>query len=451
MSNSRPLSVLLPPPKHAINASAQHKSGLKELVGLLSEAGNPRETLYSVESFQENSVTLESFLPLRHKYPDLKIPQISQSDIQNTYERTKAVFDKILSQKLQPQGTGAVGTANKGSAKTIEYKLPDQNSEVRKLKIVDQQVDPLQPKLFKTKKVVAPSTDEPFAPVLHKSDDITPQSTKEERDKWNIPSAISSWKNPNGYTINLDRRIASDGRYSKESLGPHEISEGHMKLSEALDAAERKAREEVSLRADAKRMLAEQDVREKEEKLRMIALKAREDRKKNTEPYSGPRALDSATRQRQEDQRERLNKIRRELQRSKMSTAERLRALATGEGREVSEKVILGAAAASDTADIQYDSRLFTKAAKARGQSGGDQVYDNPLFVQEGINTMYRPNFSAAVDIQARDAADTLESKVQFELASGKRGREGPVEFSAAENTEKSEEGESSVKRHRGG
>ncbi|CUS20798.1 LAQU0S01e14884g1_1 [Lachancea quebecensis] len=449
MSDSKPLSVLLPPPKHALVVPDRPKNDFKDLVDLLKETDNRRETLTTAESLQENSVTFESFLPLRHKYPDLTIPPVSPSDIQKTYERTKAVFDKILAQKLQPQGTGAVGTANQSSIKTIEYQPPDQNSEVRHLKIVDQQLDPLQPKLFKTKKVVAPSTDEPFAPVLRKSDDATPQLTKDERDKWNIPSAISSWKNPNGYTINLDRRIASDGRYSKESLGPHEINEGHMKLSEALDAAERKAREEVSIRADAKRMLAEQDVREKEEKLRMIAIRAREDHKKDAHSRSDVRASDMAAIQRQGDQRERLNQIRKDLQRSKMSTAERLRALAAGQGREVSDKVILGAAAASDTADIQYDSRLFTKAAKARGQLSSDQVYDNPLFVQEGINTMYRPNFSRSTDIQAQDAAGTIESKVQFELANGKRDREGPVEFTNAENTEQLEEGEGSMKRRR--
>lgn len=36
--------------------------------------------------------------------------------------------------------------------------------------------------------------------------------TQEEQRDWTIPPAISNWKNPKGYTIPLDKRLAADGR-----------------------------------------------------------------------------------------------------------------------------------------------------------------------------------------------------------------------------------------------
>ena len=33
-----------------------------------------------------------------------------------------------------------------------------------------------------------------------------------EQQEWKIPPCISNWKNPRGYTIPLDKRLAADGR-----------------------------------------------------------------------------------------------------------------------------------------------------------------------------------------------------------------------------------------------
>ena len=36
--------------------------------------------------------------------------------------------------------------------------------------------------------------------------------TAKDQQDWKIPPCISNWKNPKGYTIPLDKRLAADGR-----------------------------------------------------------------------------------------------------------------------------------------------------------------------------------------------------------------------------------------------
>jgi len=76
---------------------------------------------------------------------------------------------------------------------------------------------------------------------------------------WKIPPTVSNWKNPKGYIIPLDKRLASDGRLLQET----KINDNFAKLSESLYIAEQKAREDTELR---NRIAKEQHLREKERK-----------------------------------------------------------------------------------------------------------------------------------------------------------------------------------------
>jgi SNW domain-containing protein 1 len=38
------------------------------------------------------------------------------------------------------------------------------------------------------------------------------KATAQEQKEWMIPPSISNWKNNKGFTIPLDKRLASDGR-----------------------------------------------------------------------------------------------------------------------------------------------------------------------------------------------------------------------------------------------
>ncbi|CEP64835.1 mRNA splicing protein PRP45 LALA0_S14e00364g [Lachancea lanzarotensis] len=437
MSFSYSLSALLPKPKHSQNV-LEPSSEIQELIALSNDPITIDNDEQESDTFTDRAVNFQAFLPLRQKFPDLKIPLPSETEVRDTYEHTKAFFDTILKEKLNPQGTTTTkGVKGTDGTKTIEYKSGNDSSGERNrvLKIVDRKVDPLQPKMFKVKKVVKPlNEDEPFAPILHRSDDRAPQLSKEEREKWAIPSAISNWKNPNGYAIALDKRVAVDGKSNRGSDLHHQINDGFTELSEALDTAEKDARRDVKLRAEAKRMLAEQDARDKEEKLRLLALKAREERANAAKsPAASIGNEDDSVRNREAEKKKRRLQLEKDLRQSKMSTADRLRALAAKQNREISEKVIIGAAKASDTSGVQYDSRFFSKAANANAARSANQVYDNPLFVQTGINTMYRPNFSQLADSQRTEDITQSLGKQVFDTTSEKRGREGPVEFTEAQ------------------
>ncbi|KAJ0763380.1 putative SKI-interacting protein, SKIP [Helianthus annuus] len=100
--------------------------------------------------------------------------------------------------------------------------------------MVEMPVDPLEPPKFKHKRVPK-ANGSPPVPVMHSPP--RPVTVKDQQD-WKIPPCISNWKNPKGYTIPLDKRLAADGRGLQEV----QINDNFAKLSEALYVAEQQAR-----------------------------------------------------------------------------------------------------------------------------------------------------------------------------------------------------------------
>lgn len=76
----------------------------------------------------------------------------------------------------------------------------------------------------------------PPVPIMHSPP--RPVSVKDQQD-WKIPPSISNWKNPKGYTIPLDKRLAADGRGLQETA----INDSFAKFTEALYMAESSARQ----------------------------------------------------------------------------------------------------------------------------------------------------------------------------------------------------------------
>ncbi|MED6179183.1 hypothetical protein PIB30_114792, partial [Stylosanthes scabra] len=100
-----------------------------------------------------------------------------------------------------------------------------------------------------------------------------PVTVKDQQD-WKIPPCISNWKNPKGYTIPLDKRLAADGR----GLQDVQINDNFAKLSEALYVAEQKAREAVAMRSKVQKEMLLKEKERKEQELRALAQKARSER-----------------------------------------------------------------------------------------------------------------------------------------------------------------------------
>ncbi|KAJ3398697.1 mRNA splicing protein [Chytridiales sp. JEL 0842] len=143
-------------------------------------------------------------------------------------------------------------------------------AESRIIRMTEAPVDPMEPAKFKHRKVPRPPPSPP-PPVMHSP---PRKVSAEEQANWIIPPCISNWKNAKGYTIPLDKRLAADGRGVQDI----QINDNFAKLGEALAIADRHAREEVRTRAEMQAKLAAKAKREKEDILRELAQKAREER-----------------------------------------------------------------------------------------------------------------------------------------------------------------------------
>merc|ERR1711981_564121 len=129
----------------------------------------------------------------------------------------------------------------------------------------------MEPPRFRTNKKIPRGPPSPPAPVMHSP---TRKLTQKEQLEWRIPPAISNWKNPKGYTIPLDKRLAADGR----GLQSTHINENFAKMSEALYIADRKAREAIEMRNALERKIAQREKEKKEQQLRALAAQARDQR-----------------------------------------------------------------------------------------------------------------------------------------------------------------------------
>ena len=284
----------------------------------------------------------------------------------------------------------------------------------------------------------------PPPPILHSP---PRKLTAEDQEAWKIPPPVSNWKNPKGYTVALDKRLAADGR----GLQDVTISDKFAQFAEALFTADRHARDEVKQRAQMQQKLAEKEKEQKEQQLRELAHQAREDRsgtgrsRARRDSYTSESSSDDdeATRERERVRRERRQENERQLRQSRMGTERRIQQIAREQNRDISEKVALGLAKPTQAADTMYDSRLFNHTSGFDTGFNEDQAYDKPLFAaQDAINSIYRPSANADDEDQENASSAELNSiqkanrfDVLGKAAQGFRGaadaeaRQGPVQF----------------------
>lgn len=384
------LSSLLPPPKHEVSIGDERlrrtNEKNSEMINNLIDKHNVETNR---EQFMDNrvldSVNFEDLVPLRQRHFDMKIPLPSPEEIEKCYINTKRHFDEILS--------GKVSHEDKLSNKLIMSSTISRSSNS-----VEARRDPLMPKneIPKNKRKIEVSQEIELEPILHKTDTTT---TNANISGWKIPRAISNWKNPNGYTVPLDKRSIQSGNAKLE------VSDKFAELAEALDKADRDARTQLSAKQEGRNLLMKDAERTKEKNITEMVNRVRQKRLKDNS----------------------ISQSRTDYQ-DKSSTISKLKYLAHKEGREVSEKVLLGAANNIDYSttsnDVQVDSRLYLQGAK-KSRNEQDPLYDNPLFVQQDIDSIYRPDVGKLDDMVDPSVQSTRELK--------------PVEFTKAE-TESSAE-----------
>ncbi|KAL3532515.1 hypothetical protein ACH5RR_006036 [Cinchona calisaya] len=198
-----------------------------------------------------------------------------QKEVEGTTQSTKAALEKIVNVRLsaaQPKNV----PAQSSDSKFIKYKPSQQlaafnsGAKERIIRMVEMPVDPLEPPKFKRKRVPKASGSPPV-PVMRSPPRA---ATVKDQQDWKIPPCISNWKNPKGYTIPLDKRLAADGR----GLQDVQINDNFAKLSEALYVAEQKAREAVAMRSKVQKEMMMKEKEKKEMELRELARKPRSGR-----------------------------------------------------------------------------------------------------------------------------------------------------------------------------
>ncbi|PRQ46678.1 putative SKI-interacting protein, SKIP [Rosa chinensis] len=378
-----------------------------------------------------------------------------QKEIEETTAETKAALEKIVNVRLSAAQPKNVATQSSDS-KFIKYK-PSQKSlafnsgaKERIIRMVEMPVDPLEPPKFKHKRVPRASGSPPV-PVLHSPP--RPVSVKDQQD-WKIPPCISNWKNPKGYTIPLDKRLAADGR----GLQDVQINDNFAKLSESLYVAEQKARDAVELRSKVQREMMQKEKDRKEQELRALAQKARSERTGAAPPasfampseragmdtdrrgdYERPREkeMDYPKETREEkEQRLQREKIREERRRER-ERERRLEAKDAAMGkkskitrdrdRDISEKVALGMASAG--------AGRGERLCMTRGCSTRRREWTLGLLLM--TSTMPKKDTDAEVYGGADEQLDKIMKTDRFKPDKGFSGasekaggrRDGPVEF----------------------
>ncbi|EQL33478.1 pre-mRNA-processing protein 45 [Blastomyces dermatitidis ATCC 26199] len=417
----------------------------------------------------ENRIVHASFkdlIPLRQRVDmgEISLARPSQEEVAEQMEKTKAALAKLVTGAVAAQKPKNVKGGKRSEPTFVRYTPANQMGDTsqkndRIMKIVERQVDPMEPPKFKHKKIPR-GPPSPPPPVMHSP---PRKLTAEDQEAWRIPPPVSNWKNPRGYTVPLDKRLAADGR----GLQDVSINDKFAQFAEALFTADRHAREEVKQRAQMQQKLAEKEKAQKEEHLRQLAQKAREARSAGTSrqesrartrsrsasgsrsssPYSSHSATPSedeeAARERERRRRQQRQEDERQLRQSRMGTERRIQMMAREQNRDISEKVALGLAKPTQSKETMYDSRLFNQSSGFDSGFNEDQPYDKPLFAaQDAINSIYRPR-AQADDFDDEEAAGAEMSRIErnsrfevlgrakqgFKGAADAEARDGPVQF----------------------
>lgn len=363
----------------------------------------------------------------------------TEDEIQDITESTRRALEKLTNQKIA--AAMPVRAAEKaGPAQYIRYTPAQQGNgqfnsgaKQRVIRMVEAQVDPMEPPKFKINKKIPRGPPSPPAPVLHSPSRKV--SVKEQKE-WKVPPCISNWKNAKGYTIPLDKRLAADGR----GLQQVHINEKFAKMAEALYIADRKARDAVEARAQLEKKLAQKEKEKKEDQLRQMAQRAREERNGLRHPTAGDGEVTAEMRERDEIREQRHRERARDRNLARAAPDKRSK-LQKERERDISEQIALGMPAKTQFGgEGQFDQRLFNTTKGMDSGYGDDEaynVYDKPWRESGTLGThLYRPSKQIDQDIYGGDL-DKIVNTSRFvpdkEFSGTDRStqnqRQGPVQF----------------------
>ncbi|KAI5964436.1 PRP45 [Candida theae] len=313
-------SSLLPRPKHSnynpqlhyrIHSQSTPSNNTSQALVLHDESStivtnNKLDNSYRT-SASDSTKTYDATIPLKVRFPnlvhDFPRPPPDTAVIEETRNILTALLEAKLGTQRKEQTTYINYTDNASTQLTIRGNAEntisplttssvaeahddssggDGDGDGRIIQIETMQEDPLLPPKHKLRKNRHERHDQEreVGPILKKSAKVT----KEDRQKWNIPAAISNWKNNSGFTISLEKRVigAAAGSEASASVGSEGGSslniEKFSALNQALNQAEVKAREDITRRNELRQQLEMNEQRSREEKIREIASRSRQRR-----------------------------------------------------------------------------------------------------------------------------------------------------------------------------
>ncbi|KTW29760.1 hypothetical protein T552_00967 [Pneumocystis carinii B80] len=399
--------------------------------------------------------SFKSLIPLRQRADigEISLERPSIEEVEATTERTRRALEKIITGQIAASKPKTIQTQEKHEPTFVRYTPCNQMGETadvvhrqRIIKMVEMPQDPMEPLKFRHKKIPR-GPPSPPAPVMHSP---PRKLTAKEQQEWVIPPSISNWKNAKGYTIPLDKRLIADGR----GMMDVQINDNFSKLSEALYAADRHAREEVRKRAQLQHKIAQKEKDAKKEHLQELARKVREERhmSQQKDPSNASEATQSdedensederAAKERENLRRERRRDVERQMRMSRMGAEQRLKVMAREQNRDISEKIALGLAKPTLSKDSLFDNRLFNQTAGLDSGFKDDDtynIYDKPLFATAAaVQSIYRPKAND-IDENPDEELNRVTRESRFEVLGkathGFKGadlaepRDGPVQF----------------------
>ncbi|KAF4580292.1 Pre-mRNA-processing protein 45 [Ophiocordyceps camponoti-floridani] len=331
-------------------------------------------------------------IPLRQRADagEIDLARPDKETVAATTEKTKNALTALISGAVAAQKPKNINVGQRKEATFVRYTPANQMGDNSKkqdriIKIVERQRDPMEPPKFKHKKIPR-GPPSPPPPVMRSP---PRKLTAEDQEMWRIPPPVSNWKNPKGFTVPLDKRLAADGR------GLHDvtINDKHAQFAEAVKMAERHARE-VQQRALMQQRLAEQEKARKDDSLRALALKTREERLAQS---STPRASEESD----------------------------------SEDAEIRERERPDASGARKKS-ANCGRTEWAQSGGSRGFDSGfneDNHYDKPLFAaQDAISSIYRPRANVNDDSFDDDAGDKEMAKIHKISRFGEALGKGPFE-----------------------
>lgn len=303
-------------------------------------------------------------------------------------------------------------SSNSIPPKYIRYVPAQTGAQSKIIRMVEVQKDPMEPAKFKINQKIPGPPPSPPAPVMHSP---PRKITAEEQSKWKIPPCVSSWKNPRGYTVPLDKRCAFNGRNGAQ---PETINPKFAQLSESLYISTRQHREALEERKKAEKLMAQKEKEKNEEKLRMLAQQAREERALQQRGLGYSKDDENDDDDIDEDEVQERKRIREERHRERVRNAN-IKASAPGKRtkldrqreRDISEQIALGVARPNTLDNDIHDQRLYNQS-QGLGSGFGDEddyaVYDKAWKSKGSLSTNYRPSDGLMQESNDKESDDMI-------------------------------------------